>query len=90
MLEEGRVLLPTDYEVDRAPRPAVASAWAVHWAVNIELSVLASGRAGCTGSTSTGITVWSSVGRARVWTLKTNRAVYAMGVETPDSMYFTL
>ena len=86
MLAQGRVLLPPTYQVDRAPRPAVGSRWAVHWAVNLELAVLDSAVAVCKGGTATSLTVWSSLGRPRVWTLKTNRAVYAMGLDTSQSV----
>ena len=88
MLAQGRVLLPPTYQVDRAPRPAVGSRWAVHWAVNLELAVLDSAVEVCKGGTATSFTVWSSLGRPRVWTLKTNRAVYAMGLDTSQSGSF--
>ena len=86
MLAQGRVLLPPTYQVDRAPRPAVGSRWAVHWAVNLELAVLDSAVAVCKGGTATSLTVWSSLGTPRVWTLKTNRAVYAMGLDTSQNV----
>lgn len=84
-LKAGRVLLPKSYAVDAAPRPAVASRWAVHWAVNTELSVLDGYVHSCQGASSTGFVVTSSIDQVRIWTLKTTRAVFAMGVETPSS-----
>ena len=83
-LQAGKVLLPFRVEIDNAPRPAVASRWAVHWAVNAELSVLETLFAQCQGSTATGFIVLSSVRRPRVWTVKTTRATFAMGVQIPD------
>jgi hypothetical protein len=83
-LQEGKVLLPFRVQIDNAPRPAVASRWAVHWAVNAELSVLESLFAQCKGSASTGFIALSSVRRPRVWSLKTTRASYAMGLIQED------
>jgi hypothetical protein len=79
---EGRVVAPTSYfDYDNGARvPAASSQWAVHWAINPELSVLSAVYDFCyTGQGTTSVIIASSWAPARVWTLKTMRAVDMYG-----------
>ena len=82
-MSEGHVVLPPSYALvgtsgpltSSINVPATASQWAIHWAVNPELSIYYAYFQFCRNTSQFTYEVHSSWGRARVWTLHTMRSV---------------
>lgn len=76
-LDMGGIVRPRSYYEYPGDRiPAINSRWAIHWAINPEIGVLNGIVNFCrSGEATTTVIVESSWGPARVWTMKTMRAV---------------
>ena len=80
-VRSNQVVMPRAFfrTTEIARRPVALSRWAVHWAVNPELSVLQQQFESCRSGGSGGVFVSSSLARARVWTLQGFRSSFTMG-----------
>lgn len=91
-MHQGRIVIPRSFyqigsqgaSVASIVNPAVASQWAVHWAVNPELSVYTAYFEYCRNVSSFSFIVRSSLSKARVWTLNTMRSVDISNVGEPS------
>lgn len=74
-IQNNQIVLPSSYfdNNDMTYVHAVASEWAVHWAVNPEQSVYESKIQRCKGINMEGTTATTSYSKPRVWTVKSMR-----------------
>ena len=90
-LSENTIILPHSYVRSAYTNIAVASEWAIHWAVNPENGVFKNVLDYCAaGTVGFTVNVLSSYSKPRVWTLKTTRASSINPqTESPDMSMFS-
>lgn len=80
---DNTVMFPSTFAIVNQKRATAVSQWAIHYAVDMETSVLNGLFASC--NDAGGLSAISSIMSPRVWTFKTTRSVYAMGTNIPAS-----
>ena len=91
-VKQGRFILPRSYfATNPIEAPAALSEWGVHWVVNPENSIFEAQFEWCrSGARKSGAIVLSSYSKARIWTMKTVRAVDTVnfGIQDTRSMSY--